>query len=127
MYGGTVEGYNLLHHTVIDYVDSSCKVAWEEPFGPILPIIRVSTVGEAIAIANASKYGLQGSVFTNDLEEGKKIASLLETGTVNINRSSARGPDIFPFLGIKSSGFGVQGIRDSLKAMTRIKGVVENI
>lgn len=126
VYGGNVEGYNLLRHTVIDNVSTSSRLAWEEPFGPLLPIIRVSTVNEAIAIANASQYGLQGSVFTKDKEEARTIARYLETGTVNINRSSSRGPDIFPFVGIKDSGFGVQGIRDSLKAMTRPKGVVEN-
>lgn len=127
VYGGSVEGYNLLRHTILDNVSTKSKLAWEEPFGPILPIIRVATINEAIAIANASEYGLQGSVFTKDLEEARTIAKYLETGTVNINRSSSRGPDIFPFVGIKKSGFGVQGIRDSLKAMTRVKGVIENI
>ena len=126
VYGGTVEGHNLLRHTLIDNVSIKSKLAWEEPFGPILPIIRVSTVNEAIAIANASNYGLQGSVFTKDIEEARIIARYLDTGTVNINRSSSRGPDIFPFVGVKDSGFGVQGIRDSLKAMTRVKGIVEN-
>ncbi|BAC44260.1 NADP-dependent glyceraldehyde-3-phosphate dehydrogenase [Malacoplasma penetrans] len=126
VYGGNIEGYNLLRHTILDNVSTKSKLAWEEPFGPVLPIIRVSTINEAIAIANASEYGLQGSVFTKDLEEARTIAKYLDTGTVNINRGSSRGPDIFPFIGIKKSGFGVQGIRDSLKAMTRVKGIVEN-
>ncbi len=46
------------------------KVAWEEPFGPVLPIIRVANVEEAIAFANESEFGLQSSVFTNDFKKG---------------------------------------------------------
>lgn len=124
--GAKVVGYNLLKPTLFDYVPLSSKLAWEEPFGPILPVIRVNKISEAIAIANSSNYGLQGSVFSNNVDKAILIAKHLETGTVNINKSSSRSPDIFPFIGVKDSGFGVQGIRDSLKAMTRIKGIVEN-
>lgn len=126
LHGGNVIGYNLLEPTVLDNVPSTSRLAWEEPFGPVLPIVRVNSINEAIAIANASEYGLQGSVFSENITEAKMIASHIDTGTVNINKSSSRGPDIFPFIGVKNSGFGVQGIRDSLKAMTRIKGIVEN-
>ncbi|MBD5445792.1 MAG: aldehyde dehydrogenase family protein [Mycoplasma sp.] len=124
--GAKVVGYNLIEPTLFDHVPLNSKLAWEEPFGPILPVIRVNKISEAIAITNSSNYGLQGSVFSNNVDKAILIAKHLETGTVNINRSSSRGPDIFPFIGVKESGFGVQGIRDSLKAMTRIKGIVEN-
>lgn len=126
IFGGNIVGYNLLEPTIIDEVSSNSKLAWEEPFGPLLPIVRVGTINEAISIANASEYGLQGSVFSENETEALMIAQQLDTGTVNINRSSSRGPDIFPFIGVKNSGFGVQGIRDSIKAMTRIKGIVIN-
>lgn len=124
--GGNIVGYNLLEPTLLDNVPSSAKVAWEEPFGPILPVVRARSVNEAIAISNASEFGLQGSVFSQDKNEAIMIAKHLETGTVNINKSSSRGPDIFPFIGIKDSGFGVQGIKYSIEAMTRIKGIIEN-
>lgn len=124
--GGSVVGHNLLQPTILDNVSSKCKISWEEQFGPVLPIIRVKSVNEAISVANSSEYGLQGSVFTKNKNEAKMIARYLETGTININKASSRGPDIFPFIGVKNSGFGVQGIRDSIKAMTRIKGIVEN-
>lgn len=124
--GAKVVGYNLIEPTLFDHVPLSSRIAWEEPFGPILPVIRVNKISEAVAIANASNYGLQGSVFSNNVDKAILIAKHLDTGTVNINRSSSRGPDIFPFVGVKESGFGVQGIRDSLKAMTRVKGIVEN-
>ena len=79
-----------------------------------------------IKAANNSLYGLQGSIFTNDISKAKLIASQLETGTININKSSARGPDILPFFGIKASGFGVQGILYSIRSMSQLKGIVFN-
>ncbi len=124
--GNKVVGYNLLEATLVDNVSTKSRLAWEEPFGPVLPVIRVKTIQEAISITNASNFGLQASIFTNNVEKAKLIARYLNVGTVNINKSPSRGPDIFPFIGVKDSGFGVQGIVDSLKAMTRIKGIVEN-
>lgn len=117
---------NILYPMIFSNVDLNTRIAWEEPFGPILPIIKFNHIEEAIDIANKSEFGLQASIFTNDLEEAKKIALEIEAGTVNINKSSSRGPDIFPFLGIKGSGFGVQGIKDAIISMNEIKGIVHN-
>jgi glyceraldehyde-3-phosphate dehydrogenase (NADP+) len=124
--GGTREG-NLLYPTVLDYVTEDMKVAWEEPFGPVLPIIRVNSEDEAIRIANKSEYGLQSAVFTTNIHNAFEIASKLEVGTVQINNKTERGPDHLPFLGIKNSGIGVQGISYSIEAMTRIKSTVVNV
>lgn len=126
IYGNKIVGHNLLLPTLIDYVGLDSKLAWEEPFGPVLPIIRVKSIKEMIDIANQSEYGLQASIFTNNKEAALNISQLLNTGTVNINAPSSRGPDIFPFIGIKNSGFGTQGIIDSMKSMTRLKGIIEN-
>ena len=120
-------GHNLLEPTLIDYVTPKMKLAWEEPFGPVLPIIRVKTIQEAVDLTNASSFGLQASVFTKNIQLANEIAIKLDVGTVNINKSSSRGPDYFPFIGVKDSGFGAQGIFESLKAMTRIKGIVDNV
>lgn len=102
---------NLLWPVLFDQVTKDMKVAWEEPFGPVLPIIRVASVEEAIAFANESEFGLQSSVFTNDFKKAFEIAEKLEVGTVHINNKTQRGPDNFPFLGVKGSGAGVQGIK----------------
>uniref|UniRef100_UPI00066C8B0A NADP-dependent glyceraldehyde-3-phosphate dehydrogenase n=1 Tax=Streptococcus mitis TaxID=28037 RepID=UPI00066C8B0A len=104
---------NLLWPVLFDQVTKDMKVAWEEPFGPVLPIIRVANVEEAIAFANESEFGLQSSVFTNDFKKAFEIAEKLEVGTVHINNKTQRGPDNFPFLGVKGSGAGVQGIKYS--------------
>lgn len=115
---------NLIYPTLLDHVTEDMRVAWEEPFGPVLPIIRVPSVWEALRIANKSQYGLQASVFTENLDMAFTIANGLEAGTVQINNKPERGPDHFPFLGVKDSGMGTQGIRYAISAMTRPKAIV---
>ncbi|AKX33893.1 glyceraldehyde-3-phosphate dehydrogenase [Spiroplasma litorale] len=117
---------NLVYPTLIDNVTLDMRVAWEEPFGPVLPIIRIDDLNEMIKIANDSEFGLQASVFCSDISNAINVAKKIKAGTVNINGKSQRGPDCFPFLGIKDSGQGVQGVRESLLSMTRYSGIVIN-
>lgn len=117
---------NLIYPTLFDNVTLDMRIAWEEPFGPILPIIRVRTAEEAIEISNKSEYGLQSAVFTSNIDKAFSVAQKLEVGTVHINNKTQRGPDHFPFLGVKSSGMGTQGIRYSIEAMSRPKAIVVN-
>ncbi len=117
---------NLLWPTLVDFVTPDMRLAWEEPFGPVLPIIRVDDLDEMISLTNKSEFGLQASIFCQDLSQSLNVAKRIKTGTVNLNGKSQRGPDCFPFLGIKNSGEGVQGIRESLLSMTRYKGIVIN-
>lgn len=116
-----------LYPTLLDNVTTDMRIAWEEPFGPVLPIMRVGNEDEAIRIANESEYGLQSSIFTHDINRAFNIAERLEVGTVQINAKTERGPDHFPFIGVKSSGLGTQGIKYSIEAMTRNKAIVINI
>lgn len=124
--GGKRDG-NIIEATLYDNVTVDMDLAWEEPFGPVLPIIRVKSREEAIEIANKSEYGLQSSVFTQDINEAFYVAKRLEVGTVQVNNKTERGPDHFPFLGVKSSGMGTQGIRYSIESMSRPKATVINI
>lgn len=118
---------NLIWPTIYDNVTTDMRLAWEEPFGPIMPIIRVSSVEEAVKISNESEYGLQASVFTNNFPLAFKIAEQLEVGTVHINNKTQRGTDNFPFLGAKKSGAGTQGVKYSIEAMTTVKSTVFDI
>ena len=118
---------NLIYPTLFDNVTTDMRLAWEEPFGPVLPIIRVKDKDEAIEIANKSEYGLQSSVFTENINEAFYVADKLEVGTVQVNNKTERGPDHFPFLGVKASGIGTQGIKYSIEAMSRPKATVINI
>ena len=118
---------NLVYPVVLDYVTRDMRVAWEEPFGPVLPIIRIDGSEEGVALANASEYGLQAAIFTQDVSRAFMLAEELDVGTVQINGKTSRGPDHFPFVGTKASGMGAQGVRYSLLAMTRLKSTVLNI
>ncbi|WP_174614643.1 NADP-dependent glyceraldehyde-3-phosphate dehydrogenase [Virgibacillus ihumii] len=124
---GNKRSGNLIHPTLLDGVTKDMDIAWEEPFGPVIPVIRVKNVDEAIQIANESEYGLQASIFTKNMEQAIQIGNELEVGSVQINGKTERGPDHFPFLGVKSSGVGVQGIRRSIESMTREKVTVLNM
>ena len=118
---------NILWPVVLDNVTFDMRIAWEEPFGPVLPIIRVNDIKEAIVISNRSEYGLQGMIFTENIDLAFNIAKELEVGTVQINGQSARGPDHFPFIGTKASGLGTQGVKYSILAMSRPKSIVLNL
>ncbi len=118
---------NVVQPTLLDHVTDAMDVAWEEPFAPVLPVLRVANAGEAVALANRSQYGLQAAVFARDVDAAAQIALHLEVGTVQINGKTARGPDHFPFVGTKASGMGTQGARHSIEAMTRTKSVVLNM
>ena len=118
---------NLIYPTLIDNVTTQMRFAWEEQFGPVLPILRVRDVEQAIKITNDSEYGLQASIFSEDFTESIKIARELEVGSVQINGQPQRGPDSFPFLGAKNSGMGSQGVKNALLSMTREKLTVINL
>ena len=118
---------NLLTPILLDNVTLDMDIAWIEPFGPVLPVIRLKTDEEILKVANDSEYGLQSSVFTKNIDRAFYFANKLEVGTVHINNKTQRGPDNFPFLGIKNSGTGVQGIRQSILSMTKVKNIVLNI
>ena len=126
VYGNKREG-NLLHPTLLDHVTTDMRVAWEEPFGPVLPVIRVKSLDEMITLTNESEFGLQASVFTQNVNSAFTVADKLEVGTVQVNGRTERGPDHFPFIGVKQSGLGVQGIGRSLETMTRDKVTVINL
>ncbi len=117
---------NIVYPTIFDRVTVDMRIAWEEPFGPVLPILRVKTIDEAVKITNDSEYGLQASVFTKSLDEAFRVAARLEVGTIQVNGKTERGPDHFPFIGVKSSGMGTKGIRYSIEATTRSKAIVLN-
>jgi glyceraldehyde-3-phosphate dehydrogenase (NADP+) len=80
----------------------------------------------AVELVNRSTYGLQGCVFTSNIDSALSIAHKMDTGTVQINGAPARGPDHFPFQGTKDSGMGSQGIENSIRFMAKTKTIVIN-
>ena len=118
---------NLIWPLLIDNVTHDMRICWEEPFGPVLPVVRVKTEDEALELINKSRFGLQGCVFTRDIDRAIRMSDAMETGTVQINGPPARGPDHFPFQGVKDSGIGSQGITNSIHTMTKVKSTVINL
>ena len=99
-------GYFLPPTLVTDISDDS-RLVREEQFGPIVPILKFSDVNDAIERANDTRYGLSGSVWTNDVERGAEIAARLEVGTAWVNQHRATSAFV-PFGGAKESGLGRQ-------------------
>ncbi len=93
--------------TLITDVDTSMEIYTDETFGPVLPVIKVRDEDEALRLANKHQFGLTGSVWTSDLDKGKRLASQMECGQVGVNDvvQSVGNPKL-PFGGVKSSGFG---------------------
>jgi len=93
--------------TVVTGVDHSMKLMRDETFGPVLPIMTFKTDEEAVRLANDSIYGLTASVFTGNLERGKRIAEQIDAGTVMINEVVyTHAVAQTPWGGVKQSGYG---------------------
>jgi len=123
--GGKTKG-KYVEPTLLKSVKPEMTVVATEVFGPVISFIAVTSIDEAISIINKSTYGLQASVFTKDEGTGLVVSKKINVGTVQINGSPQRGPDHFPFMGVKHSGLGVQGVHYSLEAMSRLKSTVVN-
>jgi succinate-semialdehyde dehydrogenase/glutarate-semialdehyde dehydrogenase len=95
-----------------------------EVFGPVMPVIGFDTMDDAIKIANASAYGLQGAVFSKDNKKAFQTASALECGAVCINASGNFRNVDQPFGGWKMSGIGREGISVTLREMKQEKSFV---
>jgi succinate-semialdehyde dehydrogenase/glutarate-semialdehyde dehydrogenase len=86
-------------------VTTDMPVFKEETFGPVAPVFRVKDAEEAIALANDSRYGLGGDIWTGNAERGIEIARRIESGSIFINGMVFSDPRL-PFGGVKNSGFG---------------------
>lgn len=94
--------------TVLVDVPPTATILTEEIFGPVAPIVSFDSVEEAVALANASEYGLVSYVYAGDLAEGLRVAESLESGMVGLNRALVSDPAA-PFGGVKQSGLGREG------------------
>jgi acyl-CoA reductase-like NAD-dependent aldehyde dehydrogenase len=114
----------FMEPTVLTDIPADLPTFKEEVFGPVAPLMRFTTLDEAIRMANDSPYGLQSAVFTSDINKAFDIAYQLEAGGVIINWSSALRIETLPFGGIKMSGHGREGIHDTLEEMTDQKTII---
>ncbi len=108
----------VLGPVVLDRVDPEMKVSCREVFGPVLVIESYRTWDEAIERSNESEYGLQAGVFTRDASRVMAAYRGLEVGGVVANDIPALRLDHLPYGGVKSSGFGREGLREAMREMT---------
>eukprot|EP01041_Mallomonas_annulata_P035904 gene35904-58922_t len=107
MGGQRIEGQSgaFMQPTVLTDIEAANPTYKQEFFGPVALFFRVPDEAAAVALANDSPFGLGGSVFTQDLERGKRVARQIDTGMVFINSAAVSMPDL-PFGGVKNSGYG---------------------
>lgn len=121
--GGTIDeslAGNFVPVTIVDNPPEHSRIVQEEPFGPILPIIAFDDTDDVVERANATSFGLAGSVWGGDRDQAIAVAKRLETGTVWVNEIHIHGIDI-PFGGHKLSGMGVENGREGLAEFTNTK------
>jgi succinate-semialdehyde dehydrogenase/glutarate-semialdehyde dehydrogenase len=112
--------------TVLADVPPEARIAAEETFGPVAPVLAIDSLQEAIDLTNASPYGLLAAIFTADLSAGLEFADRVHTGWVNINESSNYWESHLPFGGRSGSdsGIGRVGGPQPMHAFTELQTVV---
>jgi succinate-semialdehyde dehydrogenase/glutarate-semialdehyde dehydrogenase len=112
--------------TVLTDVEPDARVAVEETFGPVAPIVAVDSLEHAIKLTNGSPYGLLAAIFTADLSKGLRFADSVRTGWVNINESSNYWESHLPFGGRSGSdsGIGRVGGAQVMHSFTELQTVV---
>ena len=118
-----VEG-RIFHPCVMANVRDDMAIVCEEVFAPIVSLVKVDSFDDAIERMNDSPYGLQFSVFTNDLSLMNRAVDELEAGGIVINDMPTLRFDIQPYGGVKLSGVGREGPRFAIEEMTEIKSIV---
>src|SRR5262245_53362012 len=122
LHGGGHDG-QFHEPTVIDGVTSAMRIAKEETFGPVAPIMTFRTLDEALEIANETDYGLTASVFTRSLHDAWRAAEELRHGTVHINETTNYWDQLAPFGGAKKSGAGRELAGWIVDALTETKQI----
>jgi len=118
---------SLIHPVVLWDVDHSMKLMREETFGPLLPVMPFDNEDEAVCLANDSEFGLNGSVWTTDLEKGRRVAARLRAGGCAVNDVIKNvGHPGLPFGGVKQSGFGRYHGPEGLLSFTQPVSILVN-
>jgi len=119
--GRCTDGY-FIEPTVIEGLGADCKTNMEEIFGPVVTLQSFKTETEALQLANATNYGLQTTIWTNDISKANRVAAKAESGIVWINCWLLRDLRT-PFGGVKNSGVGREGGWEALRFFTEQKNI----
>jgi acyl-CoA reductase-like NAD-dependent aldehyde dehydrogenase len=124
--GDHADGF-FLPLTIIADVDNDTAIAQHEIFGPVLSVTPFDSEEEAIALANATDYGLGGYIHTQNLRRAHHVANQLDAGQIQVNASGEAMTPCVPFGGVKQSGYGRLGGEAGLHEFLRIKNVYINL
>lgn len=122
--GGTIDAAGVLQPTVITGARHDMKVCALEVFGPVVTITEFDDLDEALRMANDSRYGLQASIFTNDINVALRAIRTLDFGGVLVNEVPTWRADQQPYGGLRDSGNTREGPAYSVKEMTELRMVV---
>ena len=115
--GGTRQGA-LMQPTILTDVTPGMRVMCEEVFAPVMSIIPVDGLDDAVAQVNSTPFGLAVGIFTRDVMRALDAARRFHVGVVHINEPSSSRVDLMPFSGVKDSGVGTEGPRYAMREMT---------
>lgn len=119
--GAAVEGSGyFIKPTIVRDIEDGTRLVDEEQFGPVLPVIKFSDNNDAVARANASPYGLGGSIWSSNTDRAYELALKMESGSVWVNKHAELAPNI-PFGGSKSSGLGTELGEEGLAEFTQLQ------
>ncbi|SFE96283.1 Acyl-CoA reductase [Paenibacillus algorifonticola] len=124
--GGRVDEQGVMQPTVLLHVPAEAKVSCKEVFAPIVLINKISSIEEGIQQVNASDYGLQAGIFTQNIGKALDAADALHVGGVLINDIPTFRVDQMPYGGVKLSGTGREGIKYAVEEMLEMKLVIVN-
>jgi acyl-CoA reductase-like NAD-dependent aldehyde dehydrogenase len=120
--GGRASG-TLMDATVLDHVTPAMRIYSEESFGPVVAVIRVRGVEEAVRVANDTEYGLSSAVFGRDVKRAMDVALRIETGICHVNGPTVHDEAQMPFGGMKASGYGRFGGTAAIHEFTELRWI----
>ena len=120
--GGRASG-TLMDATVLDHVTPAMRIYSEESFGPVVAVIRVRGVEEAVRVANDTEYGLSSAVFGRDVKRAMDVALRIESGICHVNGATVHDEPPMPFGGVKASGWGRFGGTAALHEFTDLRWI----
>jgi acyl-CoA reductase-like NAD-dependent aldehyde dehydrogenase len=118
----TIGAGHFVEPTLLTNVKQNMEVMQEENFAPILPVLKVNSLEEAIGLVNDSPYGLTSAIFTKDISKAREFAAQVNTGTVFMNRCDYLDPAL-PWTGVKNSGCGSALSHLGFLSVTRAKAI----
>jgi acyl-CoA reductase-like NAD-dependent aldehyde dehydrogenase len=120
--GGRANG-TLMDATVLDHVTPAMRIYSEESFGPVVAVIRVRGVDEAVRVANDTEYGLSSAVFGRDVKRAMDVALRIESGICHVNGPTVHDEAQMPFGGMKASGYGRFGGKAAVHEFTELRWI----